>query len=108
MAPRDGRPCGSTFIVIATMLPSEPAAYSRTENATYGGGPPGLYVDRAMFCFHVPMIKSSVCDGPWAAKRVDHAISAKPTTKLRLMETSYGKAAERHCRIMPSTSSRFA
>src|SRR4029077_8221497 len=67
------------------MLPSSPAAYSRTEYEPFGGGGPGLYVDFSMFCFQVPMIGFVVLGGPWAGSRLDHPISITPIIKLRLI-----------------------
>ena len=76
------------LIVIATMLPSLPAAYCRTEYEPFGGGGPGLYADFSMFCFHVPTIKFVELGGPWARRKVDHTINVAAITRLRLIGTS--------------------
>jgi hypothetical protein len=93
MAPSEGRPCGSMFMVIATMLPSSPAAYCRTEYEPFGGGGPGLYVDFSIFCFQVPIIeglRAEIC----AKTRIGHTMSVKPAHKLRFIRTS-SKATRR-------------
>src|ERR1700720_715887 len=90
MAPNDGSPPGSTFIVIATMLPSVPAAYCRTEYEPLSGGAPGLYVDFSMFCFHVPMIGLGLNDRSCARRSVDNTITDKATSRLHFMGTSFG------------------
>src|SRR5215472_1014652 len=88
MARSDGSPLRSTFIVIATMLPSSPAAYSRTAYEPAGGRPSGgSYVDRSMFCFHVPISGSDVGIGLWPALRVDHTINARIRRRPRVMGT---------------------
>src|SRR5262249_34657707 len=77
------------FIVIATMLPSVPAAYCRTEYEPFSGGGPGLYVDFSMFCFHVPMSGFGRKTGSCERRSADSTITDTATIRLHFMETSF-------------------
>src|SRR5215471_7756459 len=89
MAPRDGNPSGPMFIVIATMLPSVPAAYCRIEYEPLSGAGPGLYVDFSMFCFHVPMSGFGLNIGFCEKRAVENTISDTATIRQHFMGTSF-------------------